>query len=72
MIARSGTLRKKKATGVRHEGRQAELIQQDLRKKPVGREETFLRTAINDQVKNLSIPNFCGSFWKSGRERLSS
>ena len=47
-------------------------LQQNLPSKSVGRVETFLQKCLVDQVKNFSIPNNCGSFWKAGRESPSS
>ena len=36
---------------------------------PVGHEETFLQTFLVDHVKQqFSVPNFCGTVWKSWRE----
>ena len=49
---------------------QAEWFQQNLLNNPVGREETFLQTFLVDHVKQqFSVPTFCGSVWKSWRER---
>ena len=45
------------------------LFQQNLLNNPVGREETFLQTFLVDHVKQqFSVPNFCGSVWKSWKE----
>ena len=45
-------------------------FQQNLINKPVGREETFLQTILVDRVKQqFSAPTFCGSVWKSWRQR---
>ena len=47
-------------------GLPAESFQQNLLNNPVGREETILQTFRVDHVKQqLSVPNFCGSVWKS-------
>ena len=47
-----------------------ESFQQNLLNNPVGREETFLRTFLVDHVKqHFLVPTFCGSVWKSWRER---
>ena len=46
----------------------AESFQQNLQNKLVGREETILQTILINNVKQFSVPNFCGSFWKSGRD----
>ena len=43
---------------------QAESLQQNLHKKLVGREETFLQIFRTNHVENFSVPTFCGSFWK--------
>ena len=53
-------------------GLQAESFQQNLQNKSVGREETFLQTFLVDHVKQISVPTFCGSVWKSWRESPSS
>ena len=47
---------------------QAESIQQNVQNRSVGREETFSQTFLVDHVKQFSVPNFCGSVWKSWRE----
>ena len=53
-------------------GSQAEFFQQNLKRKPVGREETILWTFFFKHVEQLTVPTFCGSFWRSCREILSS
>ena len=53
---------------VARKGLQAEPNQQRLQNKPVGREETFSQTFFINHVEQFLVPNFCGSFWKSGRE----
>ena len=50
---------------------QAESLQQNLQNKPVGCEETFLQTILINRVEQLSVSNFCGSFWKPWRESPS-
>ena len=46
-----------------------ESFQQNLLNNPVGREETFLQTFLDDHVKQqFSVPTFCGSVWESWRE----
>ena len=64
---------RKGAEGIRQGGREVvnrgESLRQNLLNNPVGREETFLQTFLVDHVKQqFSVPTFCGSVWKSGRE----
>ena len=49
-------------------GVQAESFLQNRQNQPVGREETFLRTFLNNHVIYFSIATFCGSFRKSWSE----
>ena len=53
---------------VARKGLWAELFQQNLLNKSVGREETILQTPLINHVEYFSVPNFCGSFWKPWRE----
>ena len=50
---------------------QVESFRQNLQKISVGREETLSQTILINHVEQISVPNFCGSFWKSWRENPS-
>ena len=51
--------------------RQADSFQQSLQNKPLGREEIFSETFLFNHVEQVSVPIFCGTNWKSWRERPS-
>ena len=46
----------------------AEFFQQSLQFKPVGREESFLKTFLMNDVEQFLVPTFSCSFWQSSSE----
>ena len=62
-------LRENRSLVVSRKRLQAESFQQKRQNKPVGHQETFSQTFLIDHVELISVPIFCGSFWKSWRER---
>ena len=65
------TLRKQLCNGNR-KITQAESFQQQLQNKPVGCEEILSQTFLINHVEQVSVPTFCGTFWKFLSESPSS
>ena len=53
-------------------GLPAVSFQQNVQSKTVDREEIFFKAILTNHVKQFPVLMFCGSFWKSRRESLSS
>ena len=51
---------------------QAGSFHQNLPSKPFSREVKFVQTFLINYIEQLSVPTFCGSFWKSFSRSPSS